>query len=518
MKTAGRYKQKGNLVAAAVIIIVGLAAFGLSVIRTVSSTSVSSSLAMQGYQTSYLAESGLEYGSLQIKNNINLSNPAVYCDGAWKTTQTFGEGQFRFKCTQYVPAVTTSAAITSTSLVIPISATTNVAPIGRVRIDSEQIDYSDVSTSATVCGTAPCLVVKNRGVNNTLATAHGALAAIVQSQLVVEAEGAVPSIASPTAKKTLQKAIALNTLSYTNGWAVGRDGAVYRRYNNQWQRYNVSPSTMYDFNAVTCSSATDCWVAGNGEKLYRWNGTAWTEYTGASFNGTSVALTTVTCVSATDCWVGTGNKDVYHWDGVNWSFSDDLSEVPNSIACVGTNFCIVVAKDGNIYKWDGASWSTMSSGTTRDLNSVSCPSSSMCIAVGENGKILKMTGSTWSSESSPISQDLITVSCSDINNCWAFGTNRDRNARYYYGTWQTQTVAISNKQINGVYCPSYDQCFLAVNRLEANEALIGIWNGLTWGNDFVLSGSAEDLLAVTTDHTASTTIEFENIAWREVFN
>lgn len=514
----GRYKQRGNLVAAAVIIIVALAAFGISVIRTVSSTSVSSNLALQGYQITYLAESGLEYASLQVKNNVDINNPAIYCDGAWKTTQSFGEGQFHFKCTRYVMNIATAAAISNSALVIPVSSLTNVAPVGRVQIDSEKIDYVDTSTSAAVCGTAPCLVVKKRGADNTIAAAHGASVGISQAQLVIESEGAVPTLANPTAKKVFQKAIAFTTSTYTNGWAVGKSGSVFRRINGQWQSTSVSPSTSSNFNSVTCSSASDCWIAGDNEKLYRWNGSAWTEYTGASFNGSGVVLKTITCISATDCWVGTSNKDVYHWDGTSWSFSDDLSEEPNSIACVGSNFCIVVAKDGNIYKWDGATWSSMSSGTSRDLEGVSCPASSTCFAVGDDGRILKMSGGSWSAQSSPTSHDLLTVSCSDANNCWAFGTNRDRNAHYSAGTWKTETVAISNKQINDVYCPTYNECFLAVNRLDASDALVGKWDGVSWGNDSVQTGSAQDLYAVTTDNTPSTVLQFENIAWREVFN
>lgn len=519
MKMTGHHKQKGNLVAAAVIIVVALAAFGISVIRTVSSTSVSSSLALQGYQTTYLAESGLEYGSLQIKNIIDINNPTVYCDGSWKSTQTLGEGQFHFKCTLYVPnMITTTAAISNSSLVIPVSSLTNVAPVGRVQIDSEKMDYVDTSTNAIVCGTAPCLVVKKRGANNTTAAPHSANALVMQAQLVIESEGAVPTLTAPTAKKILQKAIAFTTLTYTNGWAVGKNGSVFRRINNQWQSTSVSPSTSSNFNGVTCSSSVDCWIAGDSEKLYHWNGSAWTEFSGANFNGTGVMLKTITCTSAVDCWVGTSNKDVYHWDGISWNFSDDLSEVPNSIACVGSNFCIVVAKDGNIYKWNGTSWSTMSSGTSRDLNGVSCPTSSTCFAVGDDGRILKMSGSSWSAESSPTSHDLITVSCSNANNCWAFGTNRDRNAHYSVGTWKIETVAISNKQINGVYCPTYNECFLAVNKLDAFDALIGRWDGVSWGNDSVQSGAAQDLYAVTTDNTPSTVLQFENIAWREVFN
>jgi len=45
------------------------------------------------------------------------------------------------------------------------------------------------------------------------------------------------------------------------------------------------------------------------------------------------------------------------------------------------------------------------------------------------------------------------------------------------------------------------------------------WNGVSWGNDSVQSGSgAQNFYAVTTDNTGSTVTHFENIAWREVFN
>jgi hypothetical protein len=519
MKKTTRLRQSGNLVAAAVLIIVALAGFGLSVIRTVSSTSASSTLALEGYQTLYLAGSALEYGSLQVKNNIDTNNPTVYCDGAWKTTQTFYDGEFRFKCTQYVPSITTTATITASSMVVPISSATNVAPLGRVQIGSEQLDYSAVSTDATICGTAPCLVVKQRGSNNTSAAAHATGSAATQAQLVIEAVGAIPTIASPFAIKTVQKAIAVTKLSYTNSWAVGEDGAVFRKVNSQWQSYALSPSTTNTLNSVTCLSSSYCWMVGDNTTMYQWNGTTWSSYTGATFSGGStISLKKMTCVSTSDCWLITSNNDAYHWDGANWSLSSHFSFTLRGISCSGSNFCLVVGTNGNVYKWDGASWAAMSSGTTQDLNAVSCPNNALCYAVGEGGVIRKMSGTTWSSQASPTNKDLLSVSCGDTANCWAFGTNRDRNANYAGGVWQNKTVAISNKQINDVYCFSFNQCFLAVDRLDAFDALIGIWNGSTWGNDLVQAGAAKNLMSVTTDSTLTTTLQFENIAWRQVFN
>jgi Tfp pilus assembly protein PilX len=161
--------QKGSLMLTAVIIIVILGAFGAVAIRTLTSNSISSSLAMAGLQTYYIAESGLEYGALDIKNNINLNSPATFCDGNWKTpSQTFGNGQFRYNCAQYIPSgVTITATITASSMIVPISTTTGMAPSGWITIGSEQIDYSAISTSTAICGTSPCLIVKKRSISNT---------------------------------------------------------------------------------------------------------------------------------------------------------------------------------------------------------------------------------------------------------------------------------------------------------------------------------------------------------------
>lgn len=525
-------KQKGNLIAIAVIIIVAVSAFAVVVVKLIASESQSHNRFLKSHQSAYLAESGMEYAMLQIKDNIDLTSLATYCDGSYKSTQSFGEGEFRFKCDVYTPSgVTTVGATSAGADIVDVSSLTGVAPIGRVFIEGEFIDYSDTSTDSTVCGTQPCLVVKTRGANTSTAASHSAGTAVEQTQIVVTADGAVPTIASPTTENTIQSALAAPNMT----WAIGKDGLIFnRQLDGEWINVVPSPSTSKEFYDVACLNSFDCWMVGESGEVYRWDGSDWNSQTStysSAFDGNT--LTDIACPSTTVCFVLDDQGYIYRWDGSTWTQSSNkVPDVQNDVACASTTLCFTVGKSGTIRKWTGSSssditvaWPADTSPTGNELNAVSCPTSTLCFAGGGSGDIIEFNGTSWSGPVNPVGDSIVSLSCpnSVTDFCYATSENHDKAATYNGTSWSsstTTTSGTSGKKRRAIYCPSSTQCFATGEKLSGNVMLIS-WNGSSWTNDTVDLGSAseEDLDAINSDILpGADPLGIKEIVWKEVYN
>ena len=246
-------------------------------------------------------------------------------------------------------------------------------------------------------------------------------------------------VTSPNTSATLSNyLLGITCSSASSCWAVGyaNDGiTAYRTLIEQWNGASwsivTSPNTgAFDniLTAVTCASASNCFAVGyydNGTVyqtlIEHWNGTAWlTDPTSAN---TGIMqrnfLNAVTCTSATDCWAvgnvenGVGAIDqtlIEHWDGTFWSVVSSPNDSTTRInflygvACASASNCWAVGYyDNGRYRtlmehWDGAAWSittspNISSSQQNVLTGVTCPSESNCWASGfyGNGVTLMLT-------------------------------------------------------------------------------------------------------------------------------
>lgn len=150
-------------------------------------------------------------------------------------------------------------------------------------------------------------------------------------------------------------------------WAVGSQfGAtlVERWDGSQWKvvaspNHGSDPSFLLD---VTATSATDAWAVGahsfngnntNGPLITHWDGTAWTEVTGADTGLPDVELDVIRAASSTNVWVlghGTDTQSmdqtvVEHWDGQSWT-SALLPYVGNNALTPGG---LAIAPDGTVW-------------------------------------------------------------------------------------------------------------------------------------------------------------------------
>jgi WxL domain surface cell wall-binding len=201
-------------------------------------------------------------------------------------------------------------------------------------------------------------------------------------------------------------------------------------------------------NAISCSSAANCFMAGNGGTILYTNGLGLTQQT----SGATVNLQGLACASATVCWaVGAVNPTngvilATTTGGTTWATQTSTGgQQLNAIACPSTTSCWAVGNGGVIlHSANGTSWSAQTSGVTVPLLGVACASTSVCWAVGAvdptNGVILATTngGTTWSAQTSTGGAQLNSVECADTTHCLAVGNGGLALATTNGTSWSSQ--------------------------------------------------------------------------------
>lgn len=178
--------QRGFMLVTAVVLIV-IASLILAVMVYLSAVgNQSSSNNLNANQAFFIAETGLEQAHRQLASG-------TACNALTNTNVAIGNGTFSTLGTSYsvTAGVTVVGGITAAASVIPVSTLAGLAPHGRVRINSEEINYGSTSTSAAVCGTPPCLIGARRGMAGTVAAAQGAGAVVQQSLCLIRSTGTV---------------------------------------------------------------------------------------------------------------------------------------------------------------------------------------------------------------------------------------------------------------------------------------------------------------------------------------
>lgn len=193
-----RYKRQAGILIPAAVFLITVAAALIVGLGYLNSAGLGGSAShAQASQAFFVAQSGLEVAISQFSR----SPPSPWCTGlvsAGNTNVAVGSGTFTVTSATAYPSGAIASTLTGSGItntvpgVITATSVANFAPRGRIRIDTEEIDYSQVSTSATVCGTAPCFVAWRRGANGTSAATHAAAVPIFQdSQCLVRVTGQV---------------------------------------------------------------------------------------------------------------------------------------------------------------------------------------------------------------------------------------------------------------------------------------------------------------------------------------
>ncbi|HET9123117.1 MAG TPA: hypothetical protein VFN52_06440, partial [Acidiferrobacteraceae bacterium] len=409
MRGAG---QRGFLLIAAIVLVVILSFFALVITQLYVSDTRGASYALEATQALFLAESGLQRAEQTLLSPVVLTPGAPYnrqlCStlASVLTNTAQGAGVFsvsggpvQFGGDPGHPAVTLNGGLSASATVIPLSVgaglLSDYAGAGRVLIDREAIDYSQIGTSGTQCGgTAPCLLGVQRGVDGTAAVSHLAGTPVAQAQCSVQAVGRVPGAANADGVRTLGAGVALQQAwmvgSQGSSWAQGTQVSTVLEWLGAPPGGAVVPPTGNNLNSVFCVSYADCWAVGSPDFLRlvagggpgpratveHWDGSVWTDDSGTLPGAVAGDdLDDVTCTSHNDCWM-VGGYTAGRWTLLHLSWSAAGAPVwtvypwpqnkykkfdIDSIACVDPSLCWAVGslRKGQtlLLEWNGVSWS-----------------------------------------------------------------------------------------------------------------------------------------------------------------
>jgi len=300
---------------------------------------------------------------------------------------------------------------------------------------------------------------------------------------------------------------------------------------------NASTAQDNFIDAVTCTSTTDCWAAGdyfNGTNdqtlVEHFDGTAWSVVT--SPNTSTMQdnfLVGVSCPAAANCWAAgyyltaAGARTlIERYNGTSWSIvnspnrSTTKDDFLVGVTCAAPGTCWAVGdySTGSRYQtliehFNGTVWDIAGSANTSAiqdnvLSGVACASTINCWAGGsyrigatEQTLIEHFDGAAWRILKSPNTRasqhnELRALSCTSTTNCWAAG---DYFAGTYYQTlierYTGSSWSVANSQdtsptqdnvLNSVVCTSSMNCWATGDYFSGtrDQTLIERYNGTGW--------------------------------------
>lgn len=542
-----RVTQQGYFLVIAIILIFVIGAMGSLIAYLLSGRAMISPAELNGLRTFYLAESGLEATARMLVGTgaiTRLTCPTL-TGAAAVTDVSLLNGTFTATAVNnalYSASTTLSAGVTSTANSLPLTSVSGFAAHGRIRVDTEAIDYAAISGSS--------LVGLTRGASGTTAASHLSGAAVSESICLINVDAGIPSVAAPQYRRQLQMAVEI--LVGGDAWGVGdRQGNSFslirwdQPTSGAWNNYSVSDtSNRENLRDVSFSSALYGWTVGVEKSrnftMLNWNGSSWTV---ASQSGacTGQDLYAVSTVSASEAWAvgaryrnGCGNNGPYRYDILKWNGSSWTPLAPASIPADANgnqnlngvfmkdtsgnglaNLGFAVGNSGTILYYNGSVWSSVSSPTSNDLFGVATVSASEAWAVGAGGVILRWNGSSWSSVSSPTSVQLNDIRMIDssgnglANFGWAVGNSG--TIIYYNGSsWSVQQSGGQDLLGIGALTSSYAW---AVGKQSA----IWGWDGTSWTSYTQPLTGNPDLHSVAITSTGASVTGSRVGSWQQIF-
>lgn len=337
-------------------------------------------------------------------------------------------------------------------------------------------------------------------------------------------------------------------------------GQVLHLHRQRWSPVSVpQPASRrgrgYDYLlGVACSAARNCWTVGyygdnansSLDETLHWNGRRWrkirTPQPAGIRRDDQNQLNAVTCTSASNCWaVGDTAKkktarlnETLHWNGRKWAkvaapnpsgTASGEENVLYGVSCSSRKHCLAVGdgrKRAGAYVneallWNGTKWAMLRTpqpgGTSAHgfsyLQGIDCISASDCWADGGYlarqylNEALRWNGKKWTQVPIPGSgsgwgdSELISIACVKRSDCWAVGNyNSRKGERNETLRWDGKHWSrVSTSQPGGrgsrthtlyaISCRSRSDCWAVgylFNRTGAslNEALR--WDGRRWAD------------------------------------
>ena len=227
------------------------------------------------------------------------------------------------------------------------------------------------------------------------------------------------------------------------------------------------------FNAVSCTAVGDCTAVGADGMMAA---TTATETAGSWATPTSVSTPNATLLNGVSCTPTSGQAHLHDCTAVGQDEGNSDAVVVSSIAGVwGTGVALSGASNGG-------------------LSSVSCADASDCTAVGASGYnqhvAITETAGTWGSASQigadySYGSSLQSVSCPDAADCTAVGSDQtgDSYVTEVSGSWGTPVAAVVMRPSSGLFrsvsCTDPVDCTAIGNETQgeafASTEVAGVW-------------------------------------------
>jgi hypothetical protein len=401
--------------------------------------------------------------SISCSAATNCTSIGDHSEGVWNgTTWTRGPTPLQggFTALSCLPAGScmTVGGINGGNDLTPVSATIVGTTFTRYYVPA-QPGVGDSRLFTVSCGSSTSCLTGGYGPSNIhplLEQWNGSAWALTSTSATNE----VDAVACPTASTCVTVTDSRTLTATTNGVAkVTTPGG------------SVSNLSCWAANgcmaaAFTASSAVTT-IATHG---YLWNGTSWQATPSLPVQNNYNELPALSCSSATDCTLAGFSRSfsgtpadkpsLYHWNGTAWtSFAPPggIDGAVLGISCPTAGFCLAVGRRTDqklpiLLSWNGTSWRNLTppAATTGTapliLNLVSCASATECVAVGgpadsSNGGLAATTWSgIWNSGawttvglgSMPIGAKILSLDCPTTTRCVGVGSSSlaDNDAPY----------------------------------------------------------------------------------------
>lgn len=199
--------------------------------------------------------------------------------------------------------------------------------------------------------------------------------------------------------------------SATDVWIAGsfgpNDRDMWRFDGVTWTGYNTNE--FFGISTVLPFSATSAWAMGFSDTAVAWNGVTTTPLEGAPSSVYALHGT------ANDVWAG-GEK-LSRWNGTAWSTIPNITSIR---ALEGTATDLWAGGDKGLHHWNGTAWGALVA-TAAPIAAL-WPAATGGWAVGASGGLYEKTNATWTQRTGfGVTSALRVVLPIDDHDVWAFG-------------------------------------------------------------------------------------------------
>jgi hypothetical protein len=448
------------------------------------------------------------------------------------TNVVFNDGMFNITAEHVVPEpdATLTGGIGAGDNSIAVSSTNGYAAFGRIYVDSEAIDYSQIDV-----GQRHFLNVK-RGAGDTAAASHAAGAKVEQNQCMLTAKSGQPNLTNPVSTRTVKRSVALGLDS---GWITGyydyyTGALILRSKGGDWFRAGYANIPKKTFRGVKAINRNDAWAVGDRGNIIHWNGVGWNSVS----SGVTKTLYGVDCTSSSNCWAVGASKTFVRMVNGSWTTSDFTvnPQVPStyirSVSCSSPDSCWAVGNSDKTYgalfvQWKKNKWQRYvvdkAVVPAKTLYSVKCIKDDDCWAVGSydaKSLFVHWNGTTWTRKNVATTavpaKSLTSVDCVSSNDCWAVGSplNGALFARWNGNSWNRVMAdsSVPSQTLYGVSCGSTNNCW-AVGRYKT----VAHWDGISWKKT-ILDPSVPNKTFYAVSMLNTPDFKKEPVYWKEVYN